>query len=141
MTEKAREFGRYFHHAMVSFHTKYCCTTSSLQSLESPLTTWNQVENEIIAIRGLLAGFNSRLERLESLLMAMPFPPRDVVREKHVLNAIAPENIISALHRLSRSSTLPNGMKFSHAELTELKEDIERQNARMPVIQQEDETI
>ena len=93
----------------------------------------------MLAIRGLLGGFTKRLEKYESLLLAMPFPPRDAIREHHILNSFQPRSIALGLERHTwRNGELPVDMQFDQVQLQSLKDDIMASEGVRPVLTEEE---
>lgn len=93
----------------------------------------------MLAIRGLLGGFTKRLEKYESLLLAMPFPPRDAIREHHILNSFQPRSIALGLERRMWSNgELPVDMQFDQVQLQSLKDDIMASEGVRPVLMEEE---
>ena len=132
MVQRARQFQCYFTPKSREFAREVLAHSTSphtLQSTEVPnfleSCSW-RVENEILAIKGLLGGFTKRLEKLEPMLLSMPFPPRDACRQAHVLNGIPPRAIARGLERkLWKDGELPENMVFTQEQLKCLLEDIE----------------
>ena len=67
-----------------------------------------KVEHEEMAIRGLLAGFNSRLEKFKSFIEKLPYPVRDACHEFHPLNGFPIASISNALSRCDMLTSLPS---------------------------------
>ena len=83
-----------------------------------------KVEHEEMAIRGLLEGFNSRLETFKPFIQKLPYPVRDGCREFHPLNGFSIASISNALARRDMLTPLPTDMAFNRDELLALGEDI-----------------
>lgn len=100
-----------------------------------------KVEHEEMAIRGLLAGFNSRLEKFKPFIQKLPYPVRDGCREFHPLNGFSIASISNALTRRNMLTPLPTDMAFNQDELLALGEDIRACEGVQPILHDPPATV
>ena len=138
MVGKAREFCRYINRVLSQFSNEVLlyhippATSATIPNYMEKCATLLACETG--AMRGLLNGFARRMEKFESMLMKMPFPPRDIVRKDHVLNGFSPESISFALLEFSRVHKMPIDMEFSHDELEAVKRIATRKGNHADII-------
>lgn len=127
VVEKTRQFCSYFNRVLGQFsgeiyqyHIKPEARVSVPNYLEKCSTL---VGCEMSSMRGLMNGVAARMEKMENLLMKMPFPPRDVCRKNHLLNGFTPESIAKALFEFSKVHPIPPGMEFDQEKMEALKRE------------------
>ena len=94
-----------------------------------------------MAIRGLLEGFNSRLEMFKPFIQKLPYPVRDGCREFHPLNGFSIASISNALARHDMLTPLPTDMAFNRDELLALGEDIRACEGVQPILHDPPATV
>lgn len=135
---KTRQFCTYFNRVLGRFSAEiydYHIPPSTRPSVPNYLEKCSTLVGcEMSSTRGLMNGVAARVEKMEKLLMKMPFPPRDVCRKNHLLNGSTPESIAKALFEFSKVQPIPPGMEFDQEKMGALQREVVRMENHAEVI-------
>ena len=143
--EKTREFCTYLNAVLGQFSNEaylYHIPPATRASVPNYLEKCSTIVTcELSGIRGLMNGVSRRMEKVEGLLMKMPFPPRDVCRKNHILNGFTPESIAMALFQFSKAGPIPTDMEFGQDDLEAIKRLVKRVENHAEVIEEAASTV